>query len=523
MRGGLVKILLRSKLKKWILRAIAINLAITLTAGCSDDTDTDSDKNSQPSQSLLKLGSPDQNHSEKIISLVGPQNEPLKQATIMIGQAQNQPFHNNIVISNENGQFIAPPEWQDKQPITISAPGYIRATFMNQIPAGQTFKLNLAEEHLNLELTGSTKGFPNLDNDGNADFALTIKSIAKNKLLNFKITDLISPFKETMTIVGSDFSVPSNVTIPNQKESFGIIPITLSKEKFKLYFDNVGTQRVHTLRGQFPFKTVVNELRSNKEFYELINYFSIKAAGTKEAQIQNTTQNMDMPANEIPFNKKITMKAPLFDHNHVFLTVPVSEKDGFYLPSDIKNLKANQKADLVIPTSNSTLILSAIKRANEFAGAQYNDRISVSLQTFTPGFIPTMLPLLENPEVIHEGAIQLANVEEISDFVAYAQKKPQRRHTLAIAEVATYASISKLETSKKGNVEITTKLWEIYSDGWVQKIALPEWPETMSTEQKQLRWEVSLIGNSDPTKNSTVLGPDVLENATHITKSFTDF
>jgi hypothetical protein len=52
-------------------------------------------------------------------------------------------------------------------------------------------------------------------------------------------------------------------------------------------------------------------------------------------------------------------------------------------------------------------------------------------------------------------------------------------------------------------------------------VNLPEWPENLPIERGSMRWDVSYVGQekSEP----IVLGPELLQNATHVTHASKDF
>ena len=62
--------------------------------------------------------------------------KPISEAQILIGQALNEPFAANFIKADANGNFVAPAAWKTAQTVTLSAPGYLRASFVGQ-PCGQ--------------------------------------------------------------------------------------------------------------------------------------------------------------------------------------------------------------------------------------------------------------------------------------------------------------------------------------------------------------------------------------------------
>ena len=68
------------------------------------------------------------------ITITDTNGAPIKGAQVMIGSAPNQPFANNVVTTDETGNFKPMRDWNTAQPVTISAHGFVRTTYMSQLP-----------------------------------------------------------------------------------------------------------------------------------------------------------------------------------------------------------------------------------------------------------------------------------------------------------------------------------------------------------------------------------------------------
>src|SRR5690606_27028720 len=99
--------------------------------------------------------------------------------------------------------------------------------------------------------------------------------MSKAELLAFDINKVISTDVDKISAGGRDMSIPSNISLPKQTERYLFFSITLDKNPFRIYFDSPGPQKIVALKGRFPFKKVVDELRSEKNFIDLINQFTI--------------------------------------------------------------------------------------------------------------------------------------------------------------------------------------------------------------------------------------------------------
>lgn len=445
--------------------------------------------------------------TQNLLSVVGPKNEPIANAEILIGDKMDSPFVGNFVTTNADGSFAIPNEWNSAQPVTINALGYVRTTFMEQTPSGQIFKLRYADSKATLELNGKTSGYGSLAKDGYLDFGLTMPAMTKHELFGLKLTDIISPINDTITVAGETLYIPSNIALPAQKESYGIFPISLAKERYRLFFRDPGQKRVFALRGQFPFKQVVDELRADKEFYELINYFSLKSGSIKDIDLKSNGQAADLTVNDLPFAQKIPVIAPAIDPAHVIITVALNDLSNAMFPSDVKRLASGKTTNLTVPGGSKQYILSALKLTQESSNKNYVDRMSASILPYSNNLTPSFLPLIKDPVVINDFLVNLPTISTSKD----------------ITPVATYAALSKVDVTQISGykMEITSRVWEVYAPSWIDRVSLPEWPSTLKVGKTAMRWEVGFIGSANP--QPTFLGPQSIESATHLTKSTVDF
>lgn len=425
-------------------------------------------------------------------------------AQVLIGDALNAPFAANFLTTDQNGAFVAPQGWTDEQPVTISAPGYVRASYLGQVPAGQSFQIRAAAKEKKYELKGQGTGFKVADKDDKIDFALFIPVLKKNDLFAFDMSKVISPQMDEISVYGQKVQMPSNISLPKQKENYGLFPVTMEKPVFRIYFEDLGPTKVIAARGQFPFNTVVKEMQNKKSFFELINYFSIQGGSLKTVNITGQTQNADLPVNELAFNAPKSFKAPVFSNEQKLLAIPLAVYDGEYFPTDLKNVASNASINLMTPQGASPLLLTVLTNKPNSDNTM-DGRLSVNIAPFQAGVAPQMLELVENPNVISVSEIKIKPIQQ-----------PQ-----FLNSVGTYSLLSVIETVTIGGnkVDVAKRVWEVYGEGWADRVSLPEWPNDSELKGKK-RWEVSLVGSPD---KGVDLGPVMLENATHATHSQADF
>lgn len=471
-----------------------------------------------------------QAQDDSVITIVDLDGKPLVGAQVLIGPEKDQPFAGNFLVTDAQGQFTAPADWQDAQPVTIQAANRIRITYMEQKPQGQTFKVRRTEGRGAYQLSGTTTGFAPVDRDGLIDFAIVLPAFSRLDLFTFDVSKVISNQNDIITVLGQQVEIPSNISLPKQRESY-FLPVTLEKPVYRTYFRTTGTKKVVTLRGQFPFKEVVDELRGQADFISLINKFSIQGGSIKNIHVSSSGSTADLPVGDMTFANSRRMNAPNFRSDEVVIAASMNPSGDLMYPSDFKNLTARQPQTLQIASSNAVL-LTVAKRKTETQKGSYNGRVSAAVQPFSSGASPELLALIDDPRLISPSAIQV----------------PTARATNNIAPVATYASLSRVTKKSVAGapvdaeaIEILTTEWEVYAPDWVQNVALPKWPKapgplSQTTDQPtedsqdenaeplagQMRWGVTLVGQS-PTVSKGELGPDLLETATHATYSAIDF
>ncbi|MEZ0393219.1 MAG: carboxypeptidase-like regulatory domain-containing protein [Pseudobdellovibrionaceae bacterium] len=446
-------------------------------------------------------------NSRQALKVTDTLGQPLAQARVLIGTAENQPFASNFITTDDQGQFKAPAAWTKEESVTIEAKGYVRATFLSQLPKGQSYQLRLSPPAVQMELKGMGTGFKTKDNDNLADFALMMPAVRKSDLFAFDLNMFMSSKTDKISIYGQEILIPSNVSLPKQKEKYGLFPVTLEKPIFRLYFDVLGQHKVATLKGQFPFKQVVGEMQNAKPFVDLINYFSVQSGSLRDVSITQPSQSLDLPVDEIKFDEARTFQSPAFNSQEDFLlAVALNPVNGKYMPTDFKNVLAQTEAKLNTISGSPAELLVVLKKKSEqmiFAGG----KLSAAFVAFQNGARPSLLPLIENPHVV-----------SVSEFRVQVPAAPA-----GIQPVATYSVLSSVQRfgTAPQVTEISTPYWDVYGPNWQSEVKLPEWPGgTFPGGLK--RWEVSLVGTQGRQK-PFAFSPRILETVTHATHSASDF
>ncbi len=453
---------------------------------------------------------PDLSNTHHTIRVVDQMGRPVQQADILVGQARGVPFAGNFLKTDKSGEIrISKNDWKSNLHITAEAQGFVRQTLISQRPGNIVVKLNNAHLIEQPKIKGNVTGLPISNGDKFIDFGLVMSSLTKADLFNFDLGSVISPMSDTMSAMGQSFSVPSNTSIPKQKEKY-IINITLDKPIYTFLTPQLGPKQVFVAAGRFEFKPAVDELRDGKPFYELINMFTMSGGTIRDVNVTGAETNLELPAREIEFKSKVSAKSPTILADEVFLALALNEVNGRFLPSAVRKLESNQTTELSIIGDRPVYVVNALKRKSEFlTDVPGNDRISL---TFLPQNVSAqsqLLPLLENPQVSATDRITIRSAEV---------ERPKQ-----LTDLATSIAIADVFERTIENQKVTTlvRRWEIYSTGWTTDLQLPQWPIPKQIGAKNQRVEVNYLGGL--TAPRLELGDELVNAVTHVTRASTEF
>lgn len=480
------------------MKKTLILTAFLLSAACSKNNQMEPAREN-PNFPLTSVGE---------FSVTDEAGNPLT-AQILIGKALNDPFTNNLLTTGTDGKASAPKEWTDAQPVTVHVPGFIDVTYLEQKPRMLNFKLRRAQIAKRMELSGQTAGYNLKDRDNLVDFGMVMKGLTKAEILAFDINKVVSLEMDTLEVVGYKVPIPSNISLPKQKESY-VIPITIDKNPFRVYFNEMGSQPVLGIRGKFPFKEVINELRNKTPYVDLINYFTLEGGTFQTVNISGPTQSLPSPLNmsQWTFNSSVKVTAPTVGTGEVVIALIAQDINGVLMPTDVKKLTSGQSMNLKAKDSQTAQVVKVLKRSAEFdaTSSPYADRLSAVVTNVQNSDNSQFLGLVESPRL--QGADLILDVPKtIPNVEPYT----------------TYMVLSELQKVDIGNgkqINVPTHRWEVYAPGWIGQMSLPQRPFTEDLANPQWRWEVSFLGGSEQVPP---MGPQMIEKTTHVTRSSVDF
>ena len=481
-------------------------LSMIVLSNCSNDKSNDQINITDGVSKISSRQSLNSQQNVPTIQVLNQFGQPIQNAKVLIGSAVGQPFQNNLFVTDKNGSILNLNDWTTNEHVTADAPGFVRQTLLTQQPGHIIIKLNPAQTSTKLTITGQVTQLPIVDRDKNIDFGLVMAAMTRTDILNFDLNSVISPINDVMKVAGNTIPVPTNVSLPKQKESY-IIGINIEKPEYRYFSQTSGTRRLFAAAGRFPFKTVVDELRTGKPFYDVINYFDLRGGGIRDVTSTSQTTTMDIPGNELEFTKSVSIASPNLNADEIFVALTASEVSGFLIPTGIRKMAANTTTTLNVLDNKPAYTVNVIKRQSEFMTSGVGaDRLSAALLPYSLNAKPNMLPLVNNPSVTNSDG--------------YLIQMPTLNTVGGIFPLAVSAIISDIEISGPANSQTTNfiRKWEILGQKWPTQIQLPNWPLDTTTQK---RFEINYVGGL---KSQTIdLGDELIKAATHVTHSSTDF
>lgn len=127
-----------------------------------------------------------------------------------------------------------------------------------------------------VRIPGSASGLSPKNNDDILDAALVFPSLRSSDLIKFQLGSLIGP-KEILRAGPQNVLVPGNLYVPEQKERYGLLPITLEKNTFGFYVTPNRNEELFATWIQAPFKLLVEVGQGQANFDKLLPLLKMRA------------------------------------------------------------------------------------------------------------------------------------------------------------------------------------------------------------------------------------------------------
>jgi hypothetical protein len=481
----------------------AIFLSCFVLVSCSNDKDKN-DKSGPKPQIFSSAISVFDDHTLTVTDFSGA---PIAGAQVLVGPELGLPVPGNFATSDRDGKVRMPLDWTGPQPVTIDAEGFVRTTFVRQWPNGQFFSLRKKQPFLRIELTGVTTGHAVVDRDNKIDFALVVPAFKKQDLFAFDPNKFVSLETDPMSIIGQKVNVPSNVSLPKQTE-WMFLPIRLDKPRYRMYFSSLGSQTVYALKGQMPFREVIQHVQSQKPLFELINFFDLQSGSIQSVPLIAESNTADFAVNEIAFSQQVTVNIPTKKESEVIIAASALQRQGMFFPTDVKLVQNGASVVLKSANPDQTSVLYVLAQTADLQTGQNPGRVSATLESLKSDVRPALLDLMDVPT----GDMKSVKIKPVASKAG-------------LSPFASYLMLSKVEfIPSPGEApprRVLHRVWEVYAPGWIEGFQVPQFPGDQNEKTSVYRWEVSLLSNTNSQR--VELGPKVLDTSTHATSAGFDF
>lgn len=476
------------------------------------------------------------------ITVVDPAGQPVSNARILIGPAANDPFVGNSVTTNAAGEATIPAQWRTPLALTIEKPGHVRSSFFNVEPKAQRFTLTYTEGAQKIKVSGKSKDFGRLRPDGKVDFSLVIPTFRRADILRFDLGQVVSPEGDRVDVGVAQFDLPSNVTLPKQTESY-IVPINLEKEVYRTFVRAPGNYQFTATHGQFPLRQVVNAFREGKSLFEIANYFDFIQSGSVEVAVNGETVS-DIAVNQKVFNQTFSLTAPTLGPELVMVGLGLQLENDRLYPTDLKTFKSGETKNLkTIGTPDQQHVLALMTenlKKPEPSGSEGIGTPTVIEPLSITKLLQDDLFSTDTPETSGQDNLGQFDLNKMSfallkvggpapAFIGFAAPPVVEGNSLAltppapvpgILSIATLVIYSEVEVTEVDRVvsEKRTRLWELTTQGWANRISLPSVPQINDTSKKY-RWEVLFLGQLEGKTPGSISD---LSAVTHVSRSQLD-
>lgn len=449
------------------------------------------------------------------LTVVDNEGRAVPGAKIMVGSGLGLPFASNVTVTDAAGLAVWPSAWTTAQPVTIEAPGHIRATYFAQMPGSAIFKIRRAHALKPLQLQGVTTGFGQLVRNGTLDVSLVFPAVPRSQVSSMELTQLIGTGVDKISVYGETISLPSNLSIPLQSESvFVVVPVTLDKPSYRTSVPAAGPYRFAAVHAQFDFKQTIADFQAGKSFFDVINRIDFRSYTTRDYDIRLPLQSANLPLGETELTPSVSVQASGLPSGYAMLATALADKNGLCVVTDVKRLLEGESLTLkAAPALKAeTVLVRTLKKYDatrtDFSGADYEEASAIATpatQPASPGFLPF-----------------LKSVRTQARKLLFA---PPTLPTGVTAGL-TVVTLSKLDISSDGGMKLVEKnpIWDLYAPSFATDMELPATGTEVWTASGQYRWELR-YGAYETSRALAIeaLSPDAIGQMSHVVKTAADF
>ncbi|HLB59235.1 MAG TPA: hypothetical protein VJL87_04035, partial [Bdellovibrionota bacterium] len=206
---------------------------------------------------------------------------PVKTATVMVGEKPGTPFEGNIGTTDENGSITFQDDaLENPIPVTTYAPGFNAYTIFDLQAEQLSIKLTpRSSTEAWVDATGSfSKWHPYKDNDDLVASGIFAPLLPLEEIINFNLQALLGP--ECKIVLLDETDIPCNLVFPRQRNLYGgLIPITMNKPSYKMKVKDRRTQDFVSLAGDLPLTRTMDLLLAGSSFEVAIDGLALRKIG----------------------------------------------------------------------------------------------------------------------------------------------------------------------------------------------------------------------------------------------------
>lgn len=442
-----------------------------------------------------------------VISVIDENGAAVANAEVLIGNGPNDPFAGNVLTTDGSGKISTPAAWNSNQPVSVSSAGYVITTFQNLAPQNAILKISSQESQSTFDVQGTTSGFGKLKQDGKVDFGLVFPAIPVNNLIRFDMASVVSPVSDKITVMGRDVTLPSNITLPPQDESY-IFTIHFEKPNYLMPLRQAGDYTMTALHGQFPLQKVVNEIRAGKSLIQTLNNFVFLESGIKPISVNKAVSTEHLDVNQFQFTQNSTVTAPSFPSNQFMLTVALAEDAGVWKPTDLKKLNSNETRTMVTNTNlGATKFLSILTTTTGPSRLDFLTKSIVNLVDdmfdLQPSFTAGGSMNYQQFSIAVSNQPQFLDLVEAPKITATSASVTPPVLNPGLMDAGSMLILSQIERPSPGSsFEKRTRIWEHTSPTWVSSFAIPNVLGSLDPS-KEYRWEVLFLAKDGSSNQIT--------------------
>ncbi len=244
--------------------------------------------------------------------------------------------------------------------VTAFAEGFAPVSFVENISNRVRIELprNLPDTYPIID--GQITGFDPDDGSAYAKVGIVAKALGVADLGQLDSSAFVSPINDKISVYG-ERDIPSNIVLPDQWFTVGIVPIHVSKPNYRLPVAPGSSNRYLALSGNAHAGRVIDALRNNMS-YKMLDNLNVTRVGISEvvrvglAKKAHTTVKI---AAETKLDGIINFRRTpgLSDYDSSLYDIGQMKHmigalwepyPGVFVPTDVKFLEQEQKADEIV-------------------------------------------------------------------------------------------------------------------------------------------------------------------------------